>query len=74
MLRWPDYFVDPPSDTTSGDVNLCLSGDLGIRHSLIRQERASELGFLSVATDRFVGLPTVSPLAVRFWSRVHQDL
>ena len=21
MLRWPDYFVDPPSDTTSGDVN-----------------------------------------------------
>ncbi len=21
MLRWPDYFADPPSDTTSGDVN-----------------------------------------------------
>jgi|GEM_PF-4390702 len=21
MLRWPDYFVDPPNDTTSGDVN-----------------------------------------------------
>jgi|GEM_PF-6039229 len=20
ILRWPDYFVDPPSDTTSGDV------------------------------------------------------
>ena len=26
MLRWPDYFADPPSDTTSGDVNL-----LGLR-------------------------------------------
>jgi len=22
MLRWPDYFADPPSDTTSGDVNV----------------------------------------------------
>ncbi len=22
MLRWPDYLADPPSDTTSGDVNL----------------------------------------------------
>ena len=22
MLRWPDYFVDPPSDTTSEDVNV----------------------------------------------------
>jgi hypothetical protein len=21
MLRWPDYLADPPSDTTSGDVN-----------------------------------------------------
>ncbi len=21
MLRWPDYFADPPSDTTSGDAN-----------------------------------------------------
>ncbi len=21
MLRWPDYVADPPSDTTSGDVN-----------------------------------------------------
>ena len=24
MLRWPDYFVDPPSDTTSGDVNFVI--------------------------------------------------
>jgi len=22
MLRWPTYLMDPPSDTTSGDVNV----------------------------------------------------
>ena len=22
MLRWPDYFADPPSDTTSRDINI----------------------------------------------------
>ena len=27
MLRWPDYFVDPPNDTTSGDVNHCHASD-----------------------------------------------
>ena len=26
MLRWPDYFADPPSDTTSGDVNSMTHG------------------------------------------------
>ena len=37
MLRWPDYFVDPPNDTTSGDVNV-LSNLQGFGGFLVRSD------------------------------------
>ena len=40
MLRWPDYFADPPNATTSGDVNSCALAK-GLNTVAQRRERCS---------------------------------
>ena len=58
MLRWPDYFVDPPSDTTSGDViHQWTFGD-GFQTPKILQKRSLTRGD---ALFRVVGNPNLGP-------------
>ena len=48
MLRWPDCFVDPPSDTTSGDVNEHRVDSLEMRHLFVIHSQHVSLRLPSV--------------------------
>ena len=49
MLRWPDYFADPPNATTSGDVNV------SIKPSVVQSEGSMALLTVKDTTAALIG-------------------